>query len=223
MKILVGEAVRLKAFARPFVVNSYLASNAAPKLHLGCGTNILEGWLNADRFKAEADIYLNVIGKLPFANNTFDVVFSEHMLEHIFIDHIPRLLSEIQRVLKPGGIFRFSVPDLELYAKKYVEKDDAFFKPIIDLYANNQAKSHKHKKKHWLVRTNGGAFMSRAVRRFYHHHWMYDFPTFKSCLLEVGFSEVIKQQYGVSRLPFARQIDKPKHQFDSLYIDAIKP
>ncbi len=134
MKLLYGEAVILKALIRPFVVNRYLKTEPEPKLHLGCGLNIRKGWLNADRFKSEADIYLNVIGKLPFNEATFYGVHTEHMLEHIHVDRIPRLLQEIHRVLKPGGNLRISVPDLETYARKYVEKDHEFFKPIIDLY-----------------------------------------------------------------------------------------
>jgi cyclopropane fatty-acyl-phospholipid synthase-like methyltransferase len=39
---------------------------------------------------------------MPFRENTFDVIFSSNVLEHI--SHIEHFQSEVQRVLKPSGI-----------------------------------------------------------------------------------------------------------------------
>ncbi len=46
--------------------------------------------------------------QLPFADNTFDKVICSEVLEHI--PDYKAVLSEIERVLKPGGIFGASVP-----------------------------------------------------------------------------------------------------------------
>jgi len=46
--------------------------------------------------------------QLPFADNTFDVVICSEVLEHI--EDYRAVLAEIDRVLKPGGIFAASVP-----------------------------------------------------------------------------------------------------------------
>jgi len=47
-------------------------------------------------------------GKLPFENDSFDIVFTSHCLEHI--DNIIPLIYEIHRVLKKGGHFLVAVP-----------------------------------------------------------------------------------------------------------------
>ncbi len=47
---------------------------------------------------------------MPFENETFDFVFSTEVLEHVPDPYI--YLSEIRRVLKPGGVFFFTVPFL---------------------------------------------------------------------------------------------------------------
>ena len=219
MRILRGELVRIKTLIRPFVVKKYLQATQEPKLHLGCGSKRFPGWLNADRFKADADIYLNACRRYPFADNTFRAVYTEHMLEHIPVDYVPGLLSEVHRILQPGGMFRVTVPDLDIYVEKYTAQDRAFFEPIL---VNYREKMKDQKKKYWLVRTPGGAFMSRAVHRCYHHHWMYDFQTLKSCLEEIGFKTVLKQQFNQSVLPEAGLLDRPDRQFETLYVDAIK-
>ncbi len=64
--------------------------------------------------------------------------------------------------------------------------------------------------------------MSRAVHRFYHHHWMYDFDTLNAILTEVGFSQVIRQKYQQSNFPPSAELDRESHAHDSVYVDAIK-
>jgi SAM-dependent methyltransferase len=56
------------------------------------------------------------IHQIPFEQNTFDVVLCNHVLEHVSDDI--KAMSEIQRVLKPGGFailqipFFYPVPDI---------------------------------------------------------------------------------------------------------------
>jgi len=49
-------------------------------------------------------------GKLPFKDNTFDIVYAHHVLEHI--KNLLTLLPEIFRVLKKGGRFLIRTPHL---------------------------------------------------------------------------------------------------------------
>ena len=58
--------------------------------------------------------------KLDFPNNSFDAVNANHVFEHLTPQQGKEFASEIKRVLKPGGIFRISVPDLEDICQKYI-------------------------------------------------------------------------------------------------------
>ncbi|RYZ19647.1 MAG: class I SAM-dependent methyltransferase, partial [Chitinophagaceae bacterium] len=53
------------------------------------------------------DVFYN--GKnIPFANNTFDSIFTSEVFEHVF--NLPEIITELHRVLKPGGQLLISCP-----------------------------------------------------------------------------------------------------------------
>lgn len=57
--------------------------------------------------------------KLPYADNSFDVIYNKSFLEHL---HEPDIfLSEARRVLKPGGLLLCLVPDWEANYKIYFD------------------------------------------------------------------------------------------------------
>jgi predicted SAM-dependent methyltransferase len=219
MPLLRGELNRLRLVTRPWVVRRYLRRHADRKLHLGCGRVIVPGWLNADKFAPEADIYLDAYHRLPFPDGVFDCVYMEHLIEHIRIERVPGFLGELARVLRPGGLLRLTCPDLELFARMYCENRAEFFAPILERFA--QARP-RHPQLHWLVRTKGGAWNTRAVQRFYHHRWFYDFETLAACLSEVGFADVRRQGFGASLREEAGRLDSPQRRPESLYLDAIR-
>ena len=57
---------------------------------------------------------------IPFPDGSVDAVYHSHVLEHIDRDGADGFMSEIRRVLRPGGVQRIVVPDLELLVKRYV-------------------------------------------------------------------------------------------------------
>ncbi len=64
-------------------------------------------YTSADLFSPLADIKMD-IQKMPFKNNTFDVVLCNHVLEHV--DDDIKALKEIIRVMKNGGFSILQVP-----------------------------------------------------------------------------------------------------------------
>jgi SAM-dependent methyltransferase len=58
---------------------------------------------------------------LPFPAQYFDAVYHAHLLEHLPRASALPFLRECHRVLKPGGILRIVVPDLEQIARLYLE------------------------------------------------------------------------------------------------------
>lgn len=91
-------------------------------LNLGCGHHHLRHWVNVD-FSATAPgvIAHNLNSGIPFPEQNFDVVYHSHVLEHFSREQGAFFMRECFRVLKPGGIVRVLVPDLETVASEYLK------------------------------------------------------------------------------------------------------
>lgn len=68
-------------------------------------------------FPSTRNISHDVSQPMPLPDASVDVYQSEDVFEHVPLEALPALFDEIYRVLKPGGLFRLSVPDYgcELY------------------------------------------------------------------------------------------------------------
>jgi predicted SAM-dependent methyltransferase len=101
----------------------YLKSHDTRKLNLGSGENVLEGWLNTDLLPLDTRVtFLDATHKFPFDDNTFDYIFSEHMIEHVSYDECSFILQECYRVLKPGGVIRIATPNIRFLVDLFKEK-----------------------------------------------------------------------------------------------------
>lgn len=94
-------------------------------LNVGCGLTYHPAWVNVDMTPADPAIMRwNVEQGLPFGDGSFDAVYSSHLLEHLSRSDARRFAAECLRVLKPGGVARFVVPDLERIAREYLQLVD---------------------------------------------------------------------------------------------------
>lgn len=90
------------------------------RLNVGAGEVVIDGYTPLDiKTGTEA-------GRLPYADETVDEVYASHVLEHVARAEAIDTLREWVRVLKPGGIIRVAVPDMELWARWVVEGKGGF-------------------------------------------------------------------------------------------------
>ena len=73
-------------------------------------------YTTADLHSPIVDVKANILD-LPFEDNVFDFVFCNHVLEHIEDD--TRAMSELYRVMRPGGMGIFQVPQEPEREKTY--------------------------------------------------------------------------------------------------------
>ena len=55
----------------------------AVRLHLGCGTNKIDGWVNVDAVgSCRPDVLHDMVNPLPYADLSVDEILAEDLLEH---------------------------------------------------------------------------------------------------------------------------------------------
>jgi predicted SAM-dependent methyltransferase len=90
-------------------------------LNLGCGHRFHADWTNVDFVSTgKGVIAYDLTQGIPFPNASFDVVYNSHVLEHFPKTEAEAFLRECCRVLRPQGILRVVVPDLEQIARSYL-------------------------------------------------------------------------------------------------------
>ena len=98
------------------------------RLNWGCGTWVPEGWINSDlRERQGVDLPCNILEGLPLESGSIDYATSMHALQEIPFDHLVPVLRELHRVLKPHGVLRLGLPDLDKGIAAYQRGDPAYF------------------------------------------------------------------------------------------------
>lgn len=109
-------------------------------LHLGCGNVDHPAFVNIDAVPAPHIHYVMPIDNLSkFTNETVDLIYACHCLEHFSHKELPRIVMEWKRVLKIGGILRVSVPDFDRLLDIYKENSfniDTIVCPLLGSHAN---------------------------------------------------------------------------------------
>jgi len=103
------------------------------KLHLGCGKRDFgPEWIHIDGGDFP-HLYSHDVSKLPFGDNSVDIIYASHVLEYFDRDEVIEILKEWRRTLKINGTLRLAVPDFRKMMFLYLRKDypiENFLGPI---------------------------------------------------------------------------------------------
>jgi predicted SAM-dependent methyltransferase len=98
------------------------------RLHWGCGPITPYGWVNSDiQAGPGVDVVADIRAGLPLAADSFDYIVSIHALPELPYADLDCTLAELHRVLKPGGVLRLGLPDLDKAIQAYAAKDIDYF------------------------------------------------------------------------------------------------
>lgn len=170
------------------VIRQYFLDHDVRKLHLGCGKNVLDGWLNTDVLSRRRDVrYLDAAKRFPLSNkDKFDYVFSEHLIEHLPFPKGFAMLKECYRILKPGGKIRITAPDLAFLINIYREDKSALEEEYIAWTTERLRPppcSHP---------PSCESFIVNDFMRNWGHQFIYDERTLSFALGSAGFSDVAR-------------------------------
>lgn len=176
---------------------------------------------------------------IPFGDNSVDAVYHSHFLEHLDRESAPLFLTEVKRVLKPGGIHRIVVPDLEDLSKKYLahaelcRKDAAnipahenYIAEMIEQMVRGEAYGTSQQKP--FRRRLENLFLGDARNRGETHQWMYDEINLSHMLAGLGYKNITRKSHDSSQIfgwaATALDLDEAGGEYKpgSLYIEAGK-
>ena len=164
---------------------------ARRRLHFGCGSTQVQGWLNVDLTHSDQNVDLTA-GPLPWPDGTFDVAASQHVIEHLELtSELLPLLTELSRVLVPGGELWLSCPDMEKLCRSYLEHR------MRDLVEDRERRSRLHWKRPWTLDAEVGIagvptsqMLNSVFYQGHEHRNLFDFELLEWALRRSGFTEV---------------------------------
>jgi len=182
------------------------------KLNLGCGGNILPGFINVgwEDGHADSDIYLNVDLSKDFPFQDVDVIYNCHFLEHLSYQDGVNFLKKSYMAMKDGAIMRILVPDLELWCLKYLQHDREF----LDAYRNAYLGPD--------YPTDASIFMGMLHNHGHKMGW--DWDTLRFMLDWCGFKNIRKTNYRESDLEDINFLEpvNPGRELESLCVECYK-
>lgn len=147
--------------------------------------------------------------KIPLQNDSVEVIYSLHMLEHLDKDQARMFLQEAKRVLKVGGVIRLVLPDLEKNILSYIEKKDADEFISSTLLCVETPKSFKGRLQNLLIGNR-------------HHLWMYDGASLVKLLNESGFGNAKVLEPGETTIAKSGSLDLHERKEESVFVEANK-
>jgi len=112
------------------------------KLHLGCGNDYKNGYINCDVSKqVNPDKIVDLEKKLSFKNNSVDEIVANHVLEHIH-NFVP-LMQEFYRICKNKAIIKIKVPFYSSWGQYNDPTHVRFFTPFSFGYFEKGNYSHE--------------------------------------------------------------------------------
>ncbi len=176
-------------------------------IQIGCGPHLFKDFDNLDFYTSSFSFWKkkrdfiphDLRFPLPFETGSYQGAFSEHTLEHLYLDDAKFLLKEIYRILKNGAIFRCTVPGLDHYIENFKnKKDDEYFSQF-----------------------ETGCEALRDLVHNWGHLSVWDEETLKNELLKTGFSKVSICKFGSGEnMDLVKDLKERKLQ--TIYLEAKK-
>ena len=178
---------------------------AVRRLNWGCNTDTPAGWINSDMKDGPGiDISCDIRQGLPIDADSLDYVVSIHALPEVPYPDLLPVLRELRRVLKPGGVLRLALPDLDKGIRAYLNGErDYFLVPDED------------------ARSIGAKFITQLIWYGYSRTlFTYDF--IQEVLKKAGFQSVSRSEFKQTNSHHPGIVELDNRERESLFVEAVK-
>lgn len=197
---------------------------------LRCLAPLFLGPSRLERFRGlpENVVCHNLANGIPHPDNSVDVIFHSHLLEHLDRPVAASFQREVFRVLKPSGIQRIVVPDLELVCRTYIAHlelcrkhpaeivhHDGRIAAIIEQCVRREGTGATEQSP--LMRRIDNWLLGDARSRGETHQWMYDEVNLGAALQTAGFRSSVVRSFDTSGIPGWDEIGLDLNQDGSIY------
>jgi SAM-dependent methyltransferase len=175
------------------------------RLNWGCGNWKMAGWINSDiKDEPGVDLVCDIRDGLPLPDDDLDYAVSIHALPEIPYRDLLGAIAELRRVLKPGGVLRLGLPDVERGIRAFLANDrDYFLVPDKD------------------AATIGGKLVTQLVWYGWSKSlFTYDFT--EELLVKAGFREVLECSYHQTKSSFPEIVEIDSRERESFFVEAVK-
>ena len=167
---------------------------------------------NQSRFPSNVE-YGDIVKGLPVSPDSCAGVYCSHILEHLSLGDFRAALRNTKEILRPNGIFRLVLPDLEHSIIKYNKNASAEaaseFMRETSLGHENRARGLKSIITTWLGNSQ--------------HLWMWDYKSIAAELKDAGFIEIRRAFFGDSSDPFFNTVEDKGRWDNCLGVECRKP
>lgn len=176
------------------------------KLHLGCGTKHIPGFIHVDALAAAHVDHVGPVNKLEFLEDSSVVlIYASHVLEHFGRHEYEGVIKEWFRKLKPGGKLRLAVPN---------------FEACVQWYANRGCS----------IRDVLGLIVGGQKDQYDYHKMIFDSDLLTRALVAAGFSDVRPWDWRLTEhsniddfsQAYLPHLDKERGMLMSLNLEAVK-
>lgn len=160
--------------------------------------------------KKENIIWADVTKYIPEHDESVDVLYSSHMIEHLDKEEVKKFLHEAFRVLKSGGIIRLVVPNIRYLVENYLKNGNADNFIESTGLTKSKPKTLIEKLKYLVVGDR-------------HHQWMYDGHSLCRILYLEGFKQIQIMEPGSTNIIEPRVLNLKERCPESVFVEGTKP
>jgi SAM-dependent methyltransferase len=182
-----------------------VTQQAVRRLNWGSGASGEPGWINSDIKEGPGiDIPCDIRDGLPLESDSIEYAVSIHALPELMYPDLVPALTELRRVLKPGGVLRLCLPDLLKGVAAYERGDSSYF-----LVPDEDA------------RTIGGKLAVQLTWYGYSRS-LFTSDFVEELLFKAGFRSVDHVSFRETSSPFPGIVELDNREAESLFIEATK-